>query len=140
MRPLPRPAKIYISYSSKDRRYLDHLRTRLAALKREGLLSTWIDRDVLPSTDWAREISDNLDSANLILFLVSANFIASEYCTSMEFQRTRTLEAEGMLRIVPVILKPCDWKSDALGAGAVPGLAQRWAPLVRVAGARCRPR
>ncbi len=114
-KPLPRPAKIFISYSTKDRRLLDHLQTHLAALKREGLISTWIDRDVLPSADWAREINDNLDSANLVLLLVSAHFIESDYCAGIEFQKARALEAKGLLRIVPVILRPCEWKSAALG-------------------------
>ena len=77
----------------------------LEPLKRLNLIETWSDRELDAGDEWVREISDNLESANIVLLLVSIDFINSEYCYDIELERALELHAEGSAVVVPVILR-----------------------------------
>lgn len=105
------PQQLFYSYSSKDEALRLELEKHLSLLKREGLLETWSFRNIDAGQEWKRAIDQNLESATIILLLVSADFIASDYCWEIEMKRAVERHERGEAVVVPIILKPCDWKS-----------------------------
>ena len=103
------PLRVFISYSHKDQRLLDGLRDHLAQLQREQLVQHWSDRKIQAGDDWAGQIDQNLEAANIILLLVSASFLNSNYCSDIEVRRAMDRHQKGEARLIPIILKPSDW-------------------------------
>jgi hypothetical protein len=108
-------AILFFSYSHKDENLRDRLETHLAGLKREGAIETWHDRRIIAGDEFAGVIDDNINRADIVLLLVSPDFIASDYCFQIEMQRALERHAGGEARVVPVILRPCDWHSAPFG-------------------------
>jgi hypothetical protein len=108
--------KAFISYAHKDESHKEALVEHLATLRRSGMISEWNDRKIIPGENWEDVISENLEQAELILFLVSSTFLASEYCFEVEFARALAKHAEGSAQLIPIIVRPCDWKATKLGA------------------------
>lgn len=102
-------AKVFFSYSHDDEEYRDQLEKHLAALKRQGLIESWHDRRIPAGTQIDEAIDKNLEEADVVLLLVSASFIASEYCYGVELQRGLERHRAGETTIIPVIVRPCDW-------------------------------
>ncbi len=73
--------RVFISYSSKDTDYMKELEVRLTTLKREGLIATWHDRKLLAGEEWDAKIKDELKTADVILMLLSPDFLATDYIT-----------------------------------------------------------
>ncbi|MCB2185519.1 MAG: toll/interleukin-1 receptor domain-containing protein [Deltaproteobacteria bacterium] len=107
--------KLFFSYSHEDEDLRNKLETHLALLKREKLLSVWHDRRITAGSEFDTEISSNLESSDIILLLVSADFIASEYCYNREMTRAIQKHQDGSAVVIPVILRPCDWTSAPFG-------------------------
>lgn len=107
-----RPLRLFISYSHADEKLRARLDAHLAALRNEGRISTWHDRRVAPGTEWERQIHAELDSADVVLLLISADFLASKYCYDVEMDRALKLHEAGMARVVPVIVRPSDWEGS----------------------------
>src|SRR5689334_6633413 len=74
----PTPVEVFCSYVHADEAWLRRLETHLSLLKRQGLISLWHDRLLVPGTDWAKTIDTHLETASVILLLVSADFFASD--------------------------------------------------------------
>jgi hypothetical protein len=102
---------VFISYSHKDEEYRVQLETHLALLKREKVIETWHDRKILASMDWKNEIDTHLESSTVILFLISSDFIASDYCYEIEMQKAIQQHKANVSLIIPIVLRPCDWQS-----------------------------
>lgn len=109
-------ARVFFSYSHDDEQYRDQLEKHLATLQHQGLIESWHDRRILAGSDFAHEIDQQLDQCDVILLLVSASFIASNYCYGIEMQRALERHAAGTAHVVPVIVRPCDWRNTPLGA------------------------
>ena len=107
--------KVFISYAHKDESHKDSLVEHLTTLRRNKIISEWNDRQIVAGQDWKGQISQNLEEAQLILFLVSSTFIASEYCFDVEFGRALEKHKEGTAELIPIIIRPCDWTSTNLG-------------------------
>ena len=108
-------APLFFSYSHRDETLRDELEIHLALLKRQGVIETWHDRRIGAGKDFAGEISQHLEGADIILLLVSPYFLASDYCHDVEMSRALERHQEGVARVIPVILHPCDWKSALFG-------------------------
>jgi hypothetical protein len=108
-------ATVFFSYSHKDEALRDELEVHLAMLKREGSIETWHDRKILAGGVLDRSISDNLERADVILLLVSPDFLASAYCYDVEVNRAMQRHAESKACVIPVILRPCDWQKAPFG-------------------------
>jgi TIR domain len=106
--------KVFYSYSRKDQALREKLDQHLAPLRFGGRISTWHDLQLEPGSDWNRDIDNQLDTAHIILLLVSANFLSSEYCYSIELKRSLERAARQEACVIPVILEPCDWKHDGI--------------------------
>ncbi len=91
------------------------LEVHLTTLRRENLISEWHDRKITPSKNWEGEINTYLERADLILFLVSQNFIASDYIYDVEMKRAMERHAAGETSVIPIILRPCEWKTLPFG-------------------------
>lgn len=107
--------KLFFSYSHRDEDLRNELETHLSALKRQGIIESWHDRRIGAGTELKNEISSHLESAQIILLLISPYFIASDYCYDVEMNRSIEMHESGQARIIPVILHPCDWKDLPFG-------------------------
>ncbi|HVC17420.1 MAG TPA: toll/interleukin-1 receptor domain-containing protein [Rhodanobacter sp.] len=103
-------SSLFFSYSHKDETLRDQLEVHLAVLKREGAISTWHDRRIMAGDVLGQRIDEELEHADIILLLISPDFLASDYCHDVEMQRALARHAERSARVIPVILRSCDWQ------------------------------
>ena len=111
----PRPLALFISYSHKDDDLRAKLDAHLSTLKRQNVFDVWHDRRISAGREWAGEINDALERADVVLLLVSSDFLASDYCYDKEMMRALQRHDQRSARVVPVILRPCDWHSSQFG-------------------------
>ncbi len=107
--------KVFFSYSHADELLKNELVKHLGILKRQGVISTWDDRQVLPGGEWNQQINENLNTADIILLLVSADFIHSEYCWGVEVNTAIKRHEAGEACVIPIILRNVDWQSAEFG-------------------------
>ena len=103
--------KLFFSYSHKDEELRDELEKHLIMLKRQGVISTWYDRKIDAGSALDKEIDDNLKDSNIILLLISVDFLASDYCYDIEMKESLKMHQNKQAVVVPVILRSCDWTS-----------------------------
>ena len=108
-------AFLFFSYSHKDEDFRDQLEVHLAMLKRQGLIDAWHDRRILAGDEIDKSIDAHLEKADIILLLVSADFLASAYCYDIEVRRAIERHDEASAQVIPVILRPCDWTTAPFG-------------------------
>lgn len=108
-------AKVFFSYSHDDETYRDQLEKHLASLRHEGLIESWHDRRILAGSEVDSTIDQQIDHADVVLLMVSSSFISSHYCYSVEMQRALQRHNAGECRVIPVIVRPCDWSSTPFG-------------------------
>ncbi|MDF2176988.1 toll/interleukin-1 receptor domain-containing protein [Aliiglaciecola sp. CAU 1673] len=106
--------KVFISYAHKDEAFREELEDHLSMLKRDKLISVWHDRKIDAGDKWKNDIDENLESADIILFLISSKFLGSEYCMDIEVARAIEKEKEGSAKLIPIIIRPVDWESSDL--------------------------
>src|SRR5258708_930007 len=102
--------KIFCCYAHEDEPLLKKLKTHLFPLQRAGLVDVWYDRDISAGTDWEQQIKERLNAAHIILLLVSPDFMASDYCYSIEMQRAMERHEKGEARVIPIILRRVLWQ------------------------------
>jgi len=103
------PIKIFYSYSRKDLDMRNALEDHLSTLREAGKISTWHDLQLEAGTEWEPAILHKLDTADIILLLISSGFIASKYCYGTELKRAIARHDTGTARVIPIILRDCDW-------------------------------
>ena len=106
---------IFFSYSHKDEDLRDRLEVHLATLKRQGAIETWHDRRIIRGDEFAGRIGEEIERADVILLLVSPDFLNSDYCYDVEMKRAMERHDAGEARVMPVILRACDWHSAPFG-------------------------
>ena len=104
-----RPIQLFFSYSHKDESLRDELERHLSSLKRKGIISEWHDRKIGAGSEWANSIDQHLEHSDIILLLVSSDFLASDYCYDIEMKRALEKHKSEEARVIPVILRPADW-------------------------------
>jgi internalin A len=113
------PPKLFISYSHKDELYKDELLEHLSGMRRSGEIKDWTDRAVTSGEIWDEVIKKNLQEADIILFLLSSSFVASDYIQNVEIKSAiekYNKPSNGMTSIrkpviIPILVRPCDYKS-----------------------------
>ncbi|MDF5735144.1 MULTISPECIES: GUN4 domain-containing protein [unclassified Nostoc] len=124
--------KLFFSYSHKDEALRDELAKHLRTLIREGVISSWHDHKILPGEEWDHQINDNLNTADIILLLVSSDFIDSDYCWDVEVKKAIERHDAGEACVIPVILRSVEWKRtpfaklQALPKNAEPVVSRNW--------------
>jgi len=108
-------ARVFFSYSHDDEQHRNQLEKHLALQRRQGLIETWHDRNIPAGGDLDDHIDQEINRADIILLLVSASFIASAYCYSREMARAMERHEAGDARVVPIIVRDCDWHSAPFG-------------------------
>lgn len=108
-------AIVFFSYSHMDEQLRDALEKHLSTLKRQGIIESWHDRRIFPGQHVDQTIDQHLEAADIILLLVSADFLASEYCYDIEVRRAMERHERAEVTMIPVILRPCDWHGAPFG-------------------------
>lgn len=101
-----RGALVFFSYAHRDKGFRDRLEEHLSNLKYRGLITTWYDREISAGEEWAQQIDIYLNKAHIILLLISASFMASEYCYSIEMRRALERHERHEVDVVPILLRP----------------------------------
>jgi len=106
-----RSVRLFYSYSHKDESLRQEMETHLKLLRRQGLIEPWNDREITAGDEWKQQIDENLERADVILLLVSADFMASDYCYDLEVTRALERHKNGEAKVIPVIIRDVNWKA-----------------------------
>jgi tetratricopeptide (TPR) repeat protein len=126
------PITIFFCYAREDEALLKKLKTHLRPLQRQGLIDVRYDRDVRAGAEWEHGIKTNLNATQIVLLLVSPDFLASEYCYSMEMQRVMERHESGNACVIPIVLRPVSWEDtpfqhlQVLPRNGIPVISKQW--------------
>ncbi len=124
--------KVFYCYAREDKGLRASLEKHLGNLKRQELITGWSERDIDAGKEWAKEIDRNLNTANIILLLISPDFMHSEYCYSIEMMHALERHENGTARVIPIILRPVEYEGapfcrlQALPTDAIPVTDRKW--------------
>ena len=124
--------KIFFCYAHEDEPLLKKLKAHLRPLQRQGLVDMWYDRDISAGSDWEQQIKEQLNTAHIILLLVSPDFMDSDYCYGIEMKRAIERDRRGEARVIPIVLRPVDFegtpfrKLQALPTDAKAVMSSSW--------------
>lgn len=107
--------KIFCCYAREDQVWLNKLKRHLLPLQRQGCIALWDDTEIKPGQVWEAEVTSHLKKADLILLLVSPDFLASDYCMNREVQQAIPQQRQGQAQIIPIILRASGWQTTELG-------------------------
>ena len=107
--------EIFFCYAHEDEALRKELEKHLRALKRQRIIDIWHDREIRAGAEWEREIDRHLNTAKIILLLISPDFMDSDYCYSQEMLRAMERHERGDARVIPVILRPVYWQGAPFG-------------------------
>src|SRR6266496_3640980 len=108
------PVTVFYSYAHEDDKLREQLDKHLSTLLRQGAIEGWSDRQILPGSLWAGNIDERLLRAQVVLLLVSPDFMASDYCYSKEMKLALARHEAGEAQVIPVILRPVDLKGTPI--------------------------
>ncbi|OSI71593.1 MULTISPECIES: toll/interleukin-1 receptor domain-containing protein [Bradyrhizobium] len=106
---------VFFSYSHADETLRDQIEKQLSLLKRQGVVEVWHDRRIGAGQDFAKEIDQHVETDDIILLLVSSDFLASDYCYEKEMMRAMQRHEAGEAIVIPIILRACDWHGAPFG-------------------------
>lgn len=109
------PVEVFCCYAHEDKQLLNKLRLQLIPMKREGLIDIWDDTAIDAGTEWEREVEKHINTAHIILLLISPYFTASDYCYSKEMKRAMERHEAGEAQVVPIILRSVLWENMPFG-------------------------
>lgn len=108
--------EVFFSYAHEDEVLRNKLAKHLKLLERQGVIQSWHDHQILPGTEWQGQLDRHLETAQIILLLISANFLASDYCYDIEMKRALERHQAREARVIPIILSPVDnWDKSPFG-------------------------
>lgn len=122
-----KPIKVFYSYSHKDKKLRGKLETSLSALQREGVIQEWHDGCLKAGQEWEKMIYQQLAAVDLVLLLISPDFIQSEFCYSIEMKQALHRHENGQACVIPIILRHTDWgEKSPFSKFRFPDLGQRF--------------
>ncbi|MBA2680669.1 MAG: TIR domain-containing protein [Ktedonobacteraceae bacterium] len=107
--------EIFFCYAREDEELRQGLEKQLRSLRRQGIIDLWHDRKIAPGDDWENEIDTHLNSADIILLLISPDFMDSDYCYGKEMIRAMERHNGGEARVIPIILRHVYWQGSPFG-------------------------
>jgi len=106
------PIEVFFSYSREDKPLRDKLEIHLSSLRQQGVISSWHDRQIVAGSEWEEEIDRHMRTADIILLLVSPDFVNSKYCYDIELPYAMRRHEAGEAYVVPILLRPvARWKN-----------------------------
>ncbi|MBW4517458.1 MAG: tetratricopeptide repeat protein [Timaviella obliquedivisa GSE-PSE-MK23-08B] len=99
------PIEVFFSYSREDKPLRDKLEVHLSGLKRQGVISSWHDREIVAGSEWEEEIDRHMRTADVILLLISPAFVASRYCYEIELPDAMARHEAEEACVVPILLQ-----------------------------------
>jgi hypothetical protein len=123
--------RLFISYAHKDADLKQQLLTHLKGLERQGRIRPWEDTQIEVGSSWREAIGDAMAQCDIALFLISKDFIASDFIHSVEVERLMERREKQGIRVVPIVLRPCVWSLERYGA--IEALPAKAKPLVTFA-------
>lgn len=100
---------IFLSFAHEDRAFRDALDVHLSVLQRAGLISDWHKQEVLPGSEWQDVVDQRFNQADIILLFVTPNFVASDYCYSVQMNQALAKHDAGLARVIPILFRPTFW-------------------------------
>ncbi|MGB3760859.1 MAG: TIR domain-containing protein [Rivularia sp. (in: cyanobacteria)] len=122
--------EIFYSYASEDEKLRDKLEKHLSILKRQGVITNWHHRKIAAGKEWKDDINIHLNTAQIILLLISSAFIASDYCWEVELERAMERHEAQEARVIPIILKPVD-NLQSTRFGKLQSLPKNGKPVIK---------
>ncbi len=107
---------LVFSYSHVDEELRNELEKHLSPLKRMGKITTWHDRRIDPGQEFEHQIDHYFSEADIILLLISSDFIGSDYCYQVEMTNAMERHKRGEVVVIPVILRECAWHQLPFGS------------------------
>src|SRR5260370_22583189 len=104
------PIEVFCSHAPADEEWSREVEKHLSLLRRQGLVSIWHRRDIIAGMDWSIAIDAHVNGAAVILLLISPDFFASDYCYGVEMTRALQRHQADEARVIPILLRPVDWK------------------------------
>jgi hypothetical protein len=98
---------VFVAYSRKDGEFLEELRSALAVYERSHRLELWADVLVEPGQLWKRDIAGKLARAQIVILLLSNDFLRSSYCMDQELPQALERHRRGECAIVPIVVRWC---------------------------------
>jgi len=108
------PKKIFVSYSSKNGAFAKRLMLHLEVLKNAHLIEPWYDRMIETGSKWNEEIQQELTNSDVVILLMSPEFLASTYVMNFEVPFALKLLSEGKIKIFPIEIQACGWSDTPL--------------------------
>ncbi len=105
------PLEVFCCYAREDQEMLVHLKKHLVPLERQGQITIWSDTNLNAGVEWEKELHQHLESADIILLLISPDFMASDYCYSTEMGRALARHNEGNAVVIPMLLRSTFWQN-----------------------------
>jgi formylglycine-generating enzyme required for sulfatase activity len=102
------PISVFFSYSREDMELRNKLGKHLRSLERQGVISSWYDRLIQAGSEWKEEIEHHIHTADIILLLISSDFIDSKYCYEIEMPQAIARHDAGEACVVPILLRPVE--------------------------------
>src|SRR5579859_2743943 len=106
--PAQRPIDIFISYAKADKDWCGRLTKRLANLRNQGMIRDWHDGDIVAGSEWKKESQKHLEGAQIILLLISPDYLASDFCYGVQMKHAIERHQKGTACVVPLLLRPTD--------------------------------
>ncbi len=110
------PLRVFVGYSHVDETFLERLFPHLKLLERRRMIKIWCDRMIQPGAEWRSSVRAELERAEIVLLLVSPDFLASDHMWDLELPLAWERMKAGKARVIPVILRPADWQRSQLGS------------------------
>src|SRR5208283_5366025 len=107
---------VFFSYAHSDEKYKEALERAIAFLKRTEMVDTWYDRKILQGGNWENDINKHVDTADIILLLITPDFANSDYCWDVETKRALERGRRGEALVIPIIIRPVSgWQGTPIG-------------------------
>jgi len=128
---MQKPLKTFICYAREDHDAVDDLRKHLKQAEKNKILEIWDDGEILAGQNWDKAIKIRLKTAQIILMLVSVDFINSDYIGTTELQAALKRHRDGEATLIPIIVRRCDW-NEHFGIGQFQALPKEARPIKSV--------
>lgn len=114
--PSRRVPRLFYSYAHEDEIFREELAKHLKVLERNHIIESWYDNMILPGTEWAKEIDTQLEKADIVVLLVSSDFLDSDYCYSVEMEQALQRHEAGTVSVLPIIVRSALWELSPLAS------------------------